>query len=368
MTRKFLIIFFLILEVFCLPCLASEFDGQEALDRLYESAPTEVTDQFSEDQLTTTSISDVIDPIAIVDLLTSNLVSNLEENFVMMISVIGVLVLIGVYDSLRDSFASKGTERIADFFCAATISLIICPPLMDRAGELSKVICELSDYLELSLPVLTGLLAASGHTGSAGILHFFIYHAASLAGSLFSNILLPLAGAYMSIGIAASITENNGLRNLTSSIRTVTTRTMVFFCTVFTALLSLQGMISGAGDTLSRRTLKLAVSSFLPVAGNLMAESVDTFMSGVGVIRSVAGVFGVMVIFYLIIVPIIKTLSNFLLIKISSLIGDMIGTPRIRALLTVVADGYGMILSIAAGVGIIFIICMAFLLIIGGGV
>ena len=367
MVRKFFLLILLILELVCLPCIASEFDGQDALNRLYESAPAEVTEQLSEDQLTADTISDAIDPISIVNLMTSNLVSNLQENLVMMISVIGVLVLIGVYDSLRDSFAAKGTERIADFFCAATISLMICPPLMERAGELSKVICELADYLELSLPVLTGLLAASGHTGSAGILHFFIYHAASLAGSLFSDILLPLSGAYMSIGIAAAITENNGLKNLTSSIRTVTTRAMVFFCTIFTALLSLQGIISGAGDTLSRRTLKLAVSSFLPVAGNLMAESVDTFMSGVGVIRSVAGVFGVIVVFYLIIVPIIKTVSNFLLIKITSFVGDMVGTPRIRALLTVVADGYGMILSIAAGVGIIFIICMAFLLIIGGG-
>ena len=367
MIRKFLLVTLLIAILICLPCSAAEFEGQDVLDSLYKSAPTEVTEQFSNQKLTADSIFDAIDPASIVDLLTSNLVSNLQENFIMMISVIGVLVLIGIYDSLRDSFAAKGTERIADFFCAATISLIICPPLMERTAELSKVICELSDYLELSLPVLTGLLTASGHTGSAGILHFFIYHAASLAGNLFSNILLPLSGAYMSIGIAASITENDGLRNLTSSIRTVTTKAMVFFCTIFTALLSLQGIISGAGDTLSRRTLKLAVSSFLPVAGNLMAESVDTFMSGVGVIRSVAGVFGVIVVFYLIIIPVIKTVSNFLLIKASSLIGDMVGTPRIRALLTVVADGYGMILSIAAGVGIIFIICMAFLLIVGGG-
>ena len=97
-----------------------------------------------------------------------------------------------------------------------------------------------------------------------------------------------------------------------------------------------------------------------------MAESVDTFMGGVGVIRSVAGVFGVVVVFYLIIIPVLKTLANFFLIKGSVFVGEMIGLPRIRSLLTVVSDGFGMLLAIAAGIGVMFIICMAFLLIVGG--
>lgn len=366
MRRKFAFLFVLLLCLAYLPVSAAEFNGQDALNSLYDAAPSQVTQQLPQDQLTVESISETFDLASVVDLLTSQFLSTMRDNIGMMISVIGVLILIGIYDALRDSFSAKGTEKIADFFCAAAIALIVCPPLMERAEELRQVICELSDYMELSLPVLSGLLAASGHTGSATVLHFFIYHAAVLAGNLFSGVLLPLAGTYISIGIAASVTDNDGLKNLTSSIRTVTTKAMVFFCTAFTALLSLQGVIAGAGDTISRRTLKLAVGSFLPVAGNLLAESVDIFMSGVGVIRSVAGVFGVIVVFYLVIIPILKTLSNYFLVKISAFVGDMIGTPRIRTLLTVVADGYGMILSIATGVGIMFIICMAFLLIIGG--
>ncbi len=350
----------------CLPTAAAEFDGQAALDELYQAAPEQVIQHINDPQLTTESVSEAFSMESLIDILTSQLVSTFTDNIGMMISVIGVLVLMGIYDTLRDSFASKGTEKIADFFCAAAVALVICPPLMERANELGQVIHELSDYMKISLPILSGLLVASGNTGSATVLHFFIYHAAALAGNLFSGVLLPLASTYMSIGIAATITDNDGLKNLASSIRTITTKAMVFFCTIFTALLSLQGVIAGAGDTISRRTLKLAVGSFVPVAGSLMSESVDTFMSGVGVIRSVAGVFGVIVIFYLIIIPILKTLSNYLLVKISAFVGDMIGTIRIRSLLTVVADGYGMILSIATGVGIMFIVCMAFLLIIGG--
>lgn len=366
MRRKYILLLLLIVCLLCQPVLAVDFSGQDALDSLYDAAPPEVTRQLPQDPLTAQSLSDAFDIASVIDLLTSQFLTTLRDNIGMLISVIGVLILIGIYDALRDSFSAKGTEKVADFFCAAAIALVVCPPLMERADELGRVICELSDYMELSLPVLSGLLTASGHTGSATVLHFFIYHAAVFAGNLFSGILLPLASTYISIGIAASVTSNDGLKNLTSSIRTVTTKSMVFFCTVFTALLSLQGVIAGAGDTISRRTLKLAVGSFLPVAGNLLAESVDTFMSGVGVIRSVAGVFGVIVVFYLIIIPILKTLSNYFLVRISAFIGDMVGTPRIRTLLTVVADGYGMILSIATGVGIMFIICMAFLLIIGG--
>lgn len=366
MKGKFLFWLIACLLCLCLTATAADFDGQAALEDLYQAAPDQVTQYIDNTQLTTESLEETFRIESLIDMLTSQLVSTFTENIGMMISVIGVLVVMGIYDALRDSFAAKGTEKIADFFCAAAVALVLCPPLMERADELGQVIHELADYMEISLPILSSLLVASGSTGAASVLHFFIYHAAALAGNLFSGILLPLASTYMSIGIAAAITDNDGLKNLASSIRTITTKAMIFFCTVFTALLSLQGVIAGAGDTVSRRTLKLAVGSFLPVAGNLMAESVDTFMSGVGVIRSVAGVFGVIVVFYLIIIPILKTLSNYFLVKMSAFAGDMIGTARIRSLLTVVADGYGMILSIAAGVGIMFIICMAFLLVMGG--
>ncbi len=352
--------------VLCIPVEAMEFDGQSALNELYDTAPDSVTGHMRSSELTEQTITDVLTIESILDLLSSQFMTTLSDNIAIMVSVIGILILMGVYDSLRDSFSAKGTEKIADFFCAATVALIICPPIMERASELSQVICELSDYMELSLPVLCGLLTATGNVGSAGVFHFFIYQAIAFAGNLFSGILLPLTGSYISIGIAAAITDNEGLKNLTSTIRAVATKSMVFLCMVFTALLSLQGVVAGAGDTVSRRTLKLAVGSFLPVTGNLMAESVDTFMGGVGVIRSVAGVFGVIVVFYLIIIPILKTLANFLLIKASVFVGDMVGMPRIRSLLTVVSDGFGMLLAIAAGIGVMFIICMAFLLIVGG--
>lgn len=364
--KKLFCIFLVVMLFMAMPVLASDFDGQSMLDDLYRAAPDAVTENMPTAELSEQTIGDVLTIESILDLFSSQFMSTLSDNIGIIISVIGILILMGIYESLRDSFSAKGTEKIADFFCAATVALLICPPIMERAGELSQVIRELSDYMELSLPILCGLLTATGNVGSAGVFHFFIYQAISFAGNLFSDILLPLTGSYISIGIAAAITDNEGLKNLTSTVRTVTTKCMVFLCTVFTALLSFQGVVAGAGDSVSRRTLKLAVGSFLPVTGNLMAESVDTFMGGVGVIRSVAGIFGVMVVFYLIIIPVLKTLANFFLIKGSVFVGEMIGLPRIRSLLTVVSDGFGMLLAIAAGIGVMFIICMAFLLIVGG--
>ncbi len=364
--KKFFCIIAFVVCCLCVSVRASSFDGQAALDELYDAVPDSVVDQMPTTELNGQTITNVLTVESIIDLLSSQFMTTLSDNIGIMISVIGILLIMGIYDSLRDSFAAKGTEQIADFFCAATVALLICTPMMERADELSQVVRELSDYMELSLPVLCGILTATGNVGSAGVFHFFVYQAITFAGNLFSNILLPLTGSYVSIGIAAAITNNEGLKNLTSTIRNVTTKCMIFLCTLFTALLSLQGVVAGAGDTVSKRALKLAVGSFLPVTGNLMAESVDTFMGGVGVIRSVAGVFGVIVVFYLIIIPILKTLANFILVKASVFIGDVIGMPRIRTLLAVVSDGFGMLLAIAAGVGVMFIICMAFLLITGG--
>ncbi len=365
MWKKYLISFVIVLLLFIIPCGATDFDGQGILDELYETAPDEITSEMQDDQLTSESISKLLDWNNIINTLTSNLSDTLRDNMGMLASILGVLIIVAVYDALRGGFAASGTEKIADFFCAAAIALVICPPLMQRTNELKAVVCQLADYMKISSPIFTGLLVVSGNTGVAAVLNFFIYHASVFVGELFASVILPLIGTYISIALAAAISDNEGLKNISSSIRAITVKGMLIICSVFSVLLSLQGVIAGAGDTLSRRAMKLAVGSFLPITGNLMAESVDAFLSGVGIIRSVAGVFGIMVVFYLIIIPILKTLANFLLVKLSSFIGDLIGTTRVRALLGVVADGYGMLLSLSASVGVLFVICMAFLMVFG---
>lgn len=110
----------------------------------------------------------------------------------------------------------------------------------------------------------------------------------------------------------------------------------------------------------------MAVGSFLPVTGNIMSDSVDTLMSSLGIIKSVAGVFSIIVVFYLIVVPVIKMAVNFISLKLACFAGDILGSGRVRSMLSIIADGYSLLIAIACGLMAMFIVCIAILLKAGG--
>lgn len=356
----------LVAVLLSLPVFAQEYDPEAALDQLVESAPQGVTEQWDPRDSNTDRISSLLSPDKWLDLLSGQLWSGLQSNLKLFLSFSVLLVLIRVFDVLKSPFAAKGMDRLGDFLCAAAIALLICPPMMEHIAEISRSIEEITGYMEVSTPILAGLMAAGGQAGSAAVFHFFLYLAGVFSSKVFSQLLLPLCTLYLSVGVAAAVTDNEGLKSLTGAVKSVAAKGVTVLCTIYAVLLSLQGVIAGAGDTISRRAMKLAVGSFLPVTGSLMSESVDTFLSGVGVIRSVAGALGILVVLYLIVFPVLRVAANYLLARACVFFGDFLGIPRIRSLLAAVADGYALLLSLAAGVGMMFITGLAFLLIAGG--
>lgn len=348
-------------------CATGTFDTQAdefGIDSLYSQAPDEVKSSLDGD-LDVENLQDLISYEKLVDFITDNLVSALKDNLSMLTSIVGLLIIMGIYEVLRNSFNDKGDAKLLDFACASTAAAIVCPPLYERISELTSAAQSLSEYMTISLPVMTSLMTASGNVTTAAILHLVLYNATVFAGGLFTTVLVPLAGTYMCIGLAAAISDNDGLKSLALGLRTLVNKGVLVLSAGFTLLLSLQTIISGAGDTLTKRALKLAVGSFLPVTGSVMAESVDTFLGSIGVLKSIAGVFSIVVIFYLIVIPVIKMAVNYLSLKAACLIGDLLGTGRVRSMLSIIADAYSLLIAISCGLMVMFLVCLAIILITG---
>ena len=339
---------------------------QFGLADLYAGAPDAVQDQLDGADLTSEGVQNLLSWEKVVNFLTDNLVDALKDNVGMIFSLFALLIVMAIYEILRDSFNERGSSRLLDFACAGAAALIVCQPFYTRVSELTAAAAQMSDYMEISVPVLTSLLAASGNVTSATVLHLFLYNATVYAGGLFSSFLLPLAGTYICLGIASAVTENEGLKTMTLGLRTFVNRCILILTVAFTGLLSLQTAITGAGDSLSRRALKMAVGSFLPVTGGVMSDSVDTLLSSLNIIKSVAGVFSIVVVFYLIVVPVLKMAVNFISLKLACFAGDILGSGRVRSMLSIIADGYSLLIAIACGLMAMFIVCIAILLKAGG--
>ena len=70
--------------------------------------------------------------------------------------------------------------------------------------------------------------------------------------------------------------------------------------------------------------------------------------------------------FYLIVVPVLKMAVNFISLKLACFAGDILGSGRVRSMLSIIADGYSLLIAIACGLMAMFIVCIAILLKAGG--
>lgn len=355
---KKIVCFIIALLMLTVGALASDI----SVDELLDNAPDEVTNKIS----TPDEAGKLLDAEEIINFLTDNLLDSVKGNLKIIGCMIGVVIIMGIYEAMADSFSAG--SRIGDFACVTLVALLVCNPLFVLIDEIRIAVEDTAHYVCLSVPVFAGLLTAQGNVTSATIFNLLLYNGASIIAQLFSSVAMPLCHGYVAIGLASQMGEMTALKNITSGIKATVNRVIVTVSMAFTGLLSLQNMLGRSGDALSKKALKIAVGSALPVGGSVLSDSVDAFWESLGLIKSAGGIIAVAAIFYLIAIPVIKALAASLCVRLCSLIASLVGSTRAVGMLTVVENAYSMMLTAAFAVLVIFVVSIGILLSTGGAV
>lgn len=136
---------------------------------------------------------------------------------------------------------------------------------------------------------------------------------------------------------------------------------------LFMAYLNIAGLISSSGDLLSQRVAKTVIRGVLPVVGNILSDTASSLLAGAAILRNSIGVFGLLSVIGILIVPLLNlTLRYFLFTAISKL-ADFFPNRHFSGLIEGIAAAYGMMLGIVGtGFIMIFLTLVSFMQIVGG--
>lgn len=109
--------------------------------------------------------------------------------------------------------------------------------------------------------------------------------------------------------------------------------TMTFCMSVFVSVLTFQSVILTRADGAGGRALKFAVSSFVPVVGGALGESLASVRGGLKLLKSGSGVFMIFGIAFMFLPVLIRCLLWIFSLNISASIGDILGTDGVCKLL-----------------------------------
>ena len=243
---------------------------------------------------------------------------------------------------------------------------VLCGLLLDTTGSMiqsgAQTVEQISQYGKLLLPVMTAALAAQGGSITAASLYAATALFDAVICGLISSVLLPMLSIILVLSAVAAASEDNMLKKLRDLLKQLMSWTLKLVLYIFTGYISLSGIISGTADQTALKAAKLTISGMVPVVGGILSDASETVLVGAAVAKNAVGIYGLLGIIAVTIVPFLVVGINYLMLKLLSAISPAFAPKSLTGLLQDFSTAMGFVLAMTGSVCLIQMISiMSFL-------
>lgn len=247
-----------------------------------------------------------------------------------------VIILVGVAFSYLSVDEKK--KRAVTLVVYSYIALTVCVPMASLLSAGAAAIRISSKFMLVFLPILAGIIAASGNPLLALNYNSMTLYFAEAVSSFSSNFLLPAEGMFFALVSVSAVSDTMRIKNIATLIKSTVSKTLGILASFFTAILSIKGVLGSVADTVTVKGVKLLVSSAIPVIGGSMSDAYGAVINSLLLLKSAVGVFGIIAIAALNLPVIIELWLWSLSMTFSSIIADVFSLKEIAAYYRDVSD------------------------------
>ena len=240
---------------------------------------------------------------------------------------------------------SGNAKSVSDLVATILIAVLLFLPTNVLIGLGRQTIENLSAYVKLFVPVMTTAMAAQGGITASAALYGATTAFAAILNGLISNFIVPLLYIYLCLSTVNSVLADESLKRLRDFAKWITVWSMKAIMYVYTAYMTITGVISGNVDASALKATKLAISSAVPVIGGLLSDASETILVGAGVMKNTVGIYGLFVMISLWIGPFLKIGVQYLLLKLTGAVASIFASKQTTELLNDFTVAMGMLLS-----------------------
>ena len=126
--------------------------------------------------------------------------------------------------------------------------------------------------------------------------------------------------------------------------------------TLFFSVFTLQGISVSKFDSLSIRTTKYTIKSYIPIMGGYLSDGMDLILSSTMLIKNAVGLVGVLLIISTIISPLLEIVVFSLMLKLVSAVLQPIGNSKTSNFLSATAKSITMLSTAIIAIGFMYLI------------
>jgi len=297
--------------------------------------------------------------------LTSSILSLLFVNIKEFLPILFTLIAIGILCTMLNNFKANKNYSSSDmvyFVCFAIVVIIILVGFKDILFGLDNVLNKITNQMQIIFPLLITMLTTIGSMASISIYNPLVSILTGAVSLIFKNFLYPIFILIFVLTIIGNLTETIKLDKFIYFLNSCFKWTAGFVFTIFMGFLSIQGISAGKFDSVSIKTTKFAMKSYIPIIGSYIAEGMDFLILGSVLVKNTIGVIGVMLIFVTIISPVINILIFKFGLQLTSAILDLVGASRLGNFIGGCAKILILPIVILIGISFMYIITIALIM------
>lgn len=301
----------------------------------------------------------------IVDFLLKKIFQELLHNASLMGKLLFLAVLCAMLQNLQNSFERPGISVLAYSVCFAFLSVIAFHAFYQVLRIGIEAVDRMVGFMVALLPLMITLLAGAGALTSAALFSPLMLFTVSAVSIVVKDFVLPLLMLGTALECVNYLTDKYQLRQLTGLFKQSSMIVLGFIMVVFIGIITIQGVAGSVADGIGLRTAKFATSTFVPVVGKVFSDTVELVMGASLLLKNAVGIFGVLTILSICLLPLIKMFSLIAVMKLTGALIEPMGDEKMAQCLT--ALGNNLLLIAGAVLTVILMFFLAITMIIGAG-
>ena len=368
---KKIICLIVVIGVFSFPCFATEptteimNEIESELITFKNSLPKEIID-FLPKEIWEGDFSQLINgnfnEATMLDLVVDYLFLGLRSALNSFAGILIIIVISSIFNTLSMSFSNdslKATFSLASTLCIAISVFNICTSISSSVNNYIMALCSI---MEAFSPLMVTLYLMTGNISSAAISSASFMLFISIIERFLIVFMLPIINICICFNIMKCFGNQFDFSGLSKILKNTFTGVTIFVMSIFMFVLSTKNVLTQTADSISIKTAKFAISSFIPIVGSTVNEALRTITASMSLIKNSCGIIAIIAITLLMLPVIISLILNRLLFNITSSITKALNCNTECSVIDEASSICGFLLALVLCTCILFIFALTILI------
>lgn len=240
---------------------------------------------------------------------------------------------------------AEGGLKVVPLAGTLAVAAVAVADVNSLLGMGTGTLEQMTGFANILFPAVAALTAATGAITGAAARQMAAVLFSDVLMNVISGLLVPLVYAYLAASAAWAALGNEGLKRVAGTLKWAATSILTAVLLAFVGYLTVSGVVAGTADAASVRAAKFAMSSVVPVVGGILSDAAETVLASAGVLRGAVGVYGMIAVLMMCLVPFLQMGVHYLAYKFTSAISATVADSRTAGLIDSIGSAFGLVLG-----------------------